>query len=423
MADVLEALVAEAHALAETIDAPDHEVTAEERAKADDLLTRAAAAAEARRSAQEDHARKDALERLFLPEPGGKGLAIKPDEVTPPPARGLVKASDAFLGSQTYQRFKADYPSGVPDSSRLGSLVPVPLPPGSFKATTPVTSVSAGGLGPPPDRVAMPPFPWGPPFTLMDAVTPGTTQSDVVEYAQLTTATSAAAAVAEATDTAGATGLKPQSNLVFGKVTAPVRTIAHWIAATKRTLMDAGQLRTLIDSFMVYGIEKAEQNEVVNGDGTGEHFLGILATPGILSLAWPGTGTPAMIDQLRKGITAVQWTGLDQPNAVALNPADNEALDLAKDGQQRYFGAGPFGAGPSTIWGLPRIVSDALPVKVAIVANFRQAVLWDREQETITASDSHADFFTRNLVAILGEERAAFGIFRPSAFCKVATAA
>jgi hypothetical protein len=31
-------------------------------------------------------------------------------------------------------------------------------------------------------------------------------------------------------------------------------------------------------------------------------------------------------------------------------------------------------------------------------------------------TDSHADFFIRNMVAILAEERIAFGVTRPTAF-------
>jgi hypothetical protein len=42
--------------------------------------------------------------------------------------------------------------------------------------------------------------------------------------------------------------------------------------------------------------------------------------------------------------------------------------------------------------------------------------LWDRERSTIQVSDSHSDFFIRNMVAILAEMRAAFGLRRPSAF-------
>ena len=119
---------------------------------------------------------------------------------------------------------------------------------------------------------------------------------------------------------------------------------------------------------------------------------------------------------IRKGITKVSTVGRGQATAVALNPIDDEALDLATDDNNRYYGSGPFGTGPSTIWGRPRAVSEAIPAGTAIVADWRFAALWDREAATVSVSDSHADFFIRNLVAVLGELRAAFGVIRPAAF-------
>jgi hypothetical protein len=49
--------------------------------------------------------------------------------------------------------------------------------------------------------------------------------------------------------------------------------------------------------------------------------------------------------------------------------------------------------------------------------------MWDRQQVTISVSDSHADFFIRNLVAVLAEARAAFGVLKPKSFVEIATAA
>ena len=73
--------------------------------------------------------------------------------------------------------------------------------------------------------------------------------------------------------------------------------------------------------------------------------------------------------------------------------------------------------------GHPRVESEAVPVGTAITAAFDRGIIWDREQATVAVSDSHADFFIRNLVAILAELRLAFGIFRPSAFCIIDLAA
>ena len=35
------------------------------------------------------------------------------------------------------------------------------------------------------------------------------------------------------------------------------------------------------------------------------------------------------------------------------------------------------------------------------------------------ATDSHSDFFVKNLIAILAEMRAAFGVIRPAAFVTI----
>jgi HK97 family phage major capsid protein len=59
----------------------------------------------------------------------------------------------------------------------------------------------------------------------------------------------------------------------------------------------------------------------------------------------------------------------------------------------------------------------------ALLGDFSKAVLWDREQTTVTMTDSHEDFFVRNLVAILAEERVAFAVTRPTAFVNVDVAA
>jgi hypothetical protein len=56
---------------------------------------------------------------------------------------------------------------------------------------------------------------------------------------------------------------------------------------------------------------------------------------------------------------------------------------------------------------------------VAVVADWRLAVLWDRMRVSISVSNQHSDFFIRNLIAILAEMRAAFGVLRPAAFIEV----
>lgn len=259
-------------------------------------------------------------------------------------------------------------------------------------------------------------------ITLLDVVTSGTTESDTVEYARVTGFTNNAAPTAEARGVepyeAGAgqvEGAKPQSSMSLTKITDSVKTVAHWMPATKRALSDAGQLRTLIDNFLMYGLEEELEDQIVNGDGNGENFEGILDVSNTQSQAFD---TDLLVSS-RKAITKVRTNGRARVSAFAMNPVEDERLDLLRDNDNRFYGMGPFAVGPSTLWGRPRVVSEAIPEGTIIAGDFRYAVLWDREQAAIQATDSHADFFVRNLVAILAELRAAFGIIRPAAFCIV----
>lgn len=265
------------------------------------------------------------------------------------------------------------------------------------------------------------------PLTLLDVVTRGSTDSDTVEYVRITSFDNQAAPVPEATtageipdpDAGNTAGLKPESGLELEKITEPVRTLAHWLPATRRALSDASQIRTLIDNFLRYGLFEEVEDQMTNGDGTGENFTGILNTPGVQVQTWAGD----LLATARKAKTKVRVVGRAQANAYALHPNDAEQLDLLKDGEGRYYYGGPAQDGAQPLWRLPVVETEAVTEGVGLCGDFRQAVLWDREQAAISVSDSHADFFIRNLVAILAELRAAFGIFRPGAFVQFPTTA
>ncbi|MEV5770089.1 phage major capsid protein [Streptomyces antimycoticus] len=268
------------------------------------------------------------------------------------------------------------------------------------------------------------------PLRVRDVVTNGTTTSDTVEYVRMTSITNAAAPVAEATTSAAPTapggagalvnaaggGYKPESALAAARVTATVKTIAHWIPVTKRALSDAAQIRTLIDAFLRYGLEEELEDQMIQGDATGENFEGLGNVSGVQAQAWDTNE----FTTTRKAKTKVRTVGRSIPNAYLFNPADVETMDLKQDNEGRYYFGGPSGVGTaSVLWGLPVIETEAVPAGTGYVGDFRKAILWDREQATIQMTDSHLDFFVRNLVAILAEMRAAFGVVQPNAFVEI----
>jgi len=268
------------------------------------------------------------------------------------------------------------------------------------------------------------------PLSLRDLVTGGTTTSDTIEYVRVTGTTNNAAPVAEATTSALPTapgsagalvnaaggGYKPESGLATEKVTAIVKTIAHWIPITKRALSDAAQMRTLIDNFLQYGLEEELEDQMIAGNGAGENFPGLATVSGTQDQAYD----TSFFATTRKAKTKLRTVGRSMLTGWVMHPNDVETMDLLLDGESRFYGNGPFGqAGPRVLWGAPVIESEAATPGIAWGGDWRKAILWDREQASITTTDSHADFFVRNLVAVLAEMRAAFGVLQPSAFIEV----
>lgn len=256
-------------------------------------------------------------------------------------------------------------------------------------------------------------------LNMRDIISVRTTTSDTVEFVRQTLQASQATPVPESnvTDYSGypgqVSGLKPEASVAYERVTETVKTIAVWIPATKRALSDAAQIRGMIDQELRDDVNEELENQILNGDGSGENFTGLSSTANVLI-------QPFVTDILvttRKAITNLLVNGKQVPTAWVFNPVDWEAFELSTDQDGSFRWGGPVNTpGPKTLWGVPVSQSFFQTQGTAWLGNFRKAVLWDREQATITASDSHADFFIRNMVAILAEMRAAFGVIRPTAF-------
>lgn len=324
------------------------------------------------------------------PEPAGKGQSL----------------GEQFVKSAEWQGVMAQFPGGrIPEGTRVQSA-PVSvktLLTGAGEPGETLVEPDRLGLLDPLDRR---------PLTIRSLVSVRTTTSDAIEYVRQTSHTDQAAVVAEATQTSGTSGTKPEGGFGFEIAKEVVKNIAEWIPATTRAVADMPQLMALINQELRADLAEKEEDEILSGDGTGEHFTGVLNTSGMQTL---GGESDAFV-ATRKARTLVRIGGRAVPTAYVMNPLDWEAIDLLRDGNDRFFGAGPFAMSTPTLWGLPVVESEAMPQGTAIVADWRRAILWDREQATIAVSTEHADFFTRNMLAVRAEQRLAFGIIRPAAF-------
>src|SRR5690606_30845837 len=130
------------------------------------------------------------------------------------------------------------------------------------------------------------------PLTLRDLISERTTGSDTVEFVRQVTQVTQAAPVPEANvtdydgDPGQVSGEKPEGSMTFQRVQEVVKTIAVWIPATKRALSDAGQIRGLIDQELRADVLEEAENQMLNGDGSGENLTGLNHTSNVLGQAF-----------------------------------------------------------------------------------------------------------------------------------------
>ena len=254
-----------------------------------------------------------------------------------------------------------------------------------------------------------------------------TTTAAVIEYFRMTGFVNNAAAVSERSGTPANFTAKPQSSFTFVGEQAPVRTLAHWEAAHRNVLADEPQLRSIIDNELMYGLRLQEDSQILNGDGTGENLTGVLQTSGIQTYDWSDGAYSATAglsdtkaDAIRRAAT-LSFLAYYEPTGVVLHPNDWEDIELTKDGNGAYVVAVSVAmGGEQKLWRIPVVDTPAIAEGTALVGAFGTgAQLYDREQASIRISEQHADFFVRNAIVILAEQRLALAVKRPEAFVKV----
>ena len=197
---------------------------------------------------------------------------------------------------------------------------------------------------------------------IRDVMPSGTTSSNLVEYTRELAFTNSAAETAE-----GAT--KPEAALTFELVSAPVKTIAHWLKLSKQVMDDAPALASYVDTRLRYGVDLRIDQQLLNGNGSGQN-IGGLAKAGNHTAFTPASGDNA-IDSINRAIYAVAAADYNA-TAIILNPADWGAIERTKTQDDAYVFGAPQKLAP-TLWGLPVVATNTMTAGKFMVGAFDMA--------------------------------------------------
>tara|TARA_R100000541_G_scaffold243_1_gene910 strand:- start:5454 stop:6623 length:1170 start_codon:yes stop_codon:yes gene_type:complete len=245
-------------------------------------------------------------------------------------------------------------------------------------------------------------------YGILDAISKGTTASNLIEYAQETTSTNGAAAAAEASTLA-------QSAIEFTLKQAPVQLIGTFLKVSKQTRDDAPAMMSFIDNRLSYFVQRKLENEVINGNGTSPNLSGILDSGNFTAQTFTAATNDDYLGRLRIMLTSLQQSGYEA-SAFFMNPADIQRIDLQTDTTGIFIGSDPRAFNLPVAWGVPIVASNLVPANTVIAGDWATASsLFMRDNTTVEVFEQDDTNVQSNLVTVRAQVRGAYATFAPSA--------
>src|SRR6267142_1861085 len=225
-------------------------------------------------------------------------------------------------------------------------------------------------------------------------------------------------------------GTKPTMTVeTFQRVNEPVTKVAQIYKMTDEMMLDASQVKSWIDARLLYGLNRKVQDQLLNGNGTLPQLRGLNLRSGFETTvvsASLGGDSGAWATAILAQITAIRNVGFTEPNAILVNPLDWAVIQDLKDANGQYPNGGPWGRSygnnapnVTSFWGLPLVATLSQPQGTALVGNFSDAHVWNRQGVTVEMTNSDGTDFQNDIVTVRAERRLGLALYRPLSFGKV----
>ena len=249
-------------------------------------------------------------------------------------------------------------------------------------------------------------------LTVLPTVRQGQASSNIIYYSRELAWTNNSAGTAEG-------AAKPESDLTFQEVETPIRTIAHFIKVSKQALDDSAFLQSYIDQRMSHGINNKVEQQVIQGDGTGQNYSGWLATNNFTEID-PAATTDSY------GLASKQMYAMiaadREPSYFYMNPADWGTAETIRRGAGDAAFVAASGAVSYVnndlqpmLWGLPVIISNNVPAGSLICKGIDADMHMNRMETVVEMFEQDGDNVTTNLITVRAEMRGAELVMVPAA--------
>ncbi len=236
---------------------------------------------------------------------------------------------------------------------------------------------------------------------LLDIVTRGTAESNVISWVYQANKEGAAGGTAE-----GELKNQVDFDLVVDSETVKKRTA--FIKISEEMLGDISFMESEINNELMRELLKDVESQVYEGDGTGTNLNGIKTVASAFAAGTfaGGVDNANAADVLTVAANQIKIGDFVAPNFILMHPSDVTNLKLIKTSStdRRYVDRLAMIAGQMSLDGMPIIESTLVTQDEYLIGNFDLATVYDKGSIRIEVGRD-SDDFTKNMVTVLAEWR------------------
>jgi len=236
---------------------------------------------------------------------------------------------------------------------------------------------------------------------LLDIVSRGTAESNVISWVSQANKDGAAGGTAEG-------DLKNQIDFDLVVASETVKKRTAFIKVSDEMVEDISFMTSEINNELMRELLKDVESQVYEGDGTGTNLKGIktVATAFAAGSFAGAVDNANIVDVLRVAINQVKIADQAAPNYILMHPSDVTSLKMVKVGStdDRYIDQLQMVAGQLSLDGVNIIESTLVTQDQYLVGAFNLATVYDKGSISIEVALA-GDDFTKNLRTVRAEWR------------------
>lgn len=163
----------------------------------------------------------------------------------------------------------------------------------------------------------------------------------------------------------------PESTASWKRNSLEIQKVGDTLPVCEEFFEDESMFAGELEFFLRTNVALKVDDQLINGDGTGNNLKGLIASATTYVPAAAGIPSPTIYDLIVKVKAAITSTGGSKymPNFVLMNNEDICAMDLSKDGNNNYIMPPFVSRDGETVKGLRVIEDNAIPANQLVVGD------------------------------------------------------